>query len=326
MYDEFERAVTGKPKQGIPVFGWILITLAFLFMFGIVGVGFAAWRMASYVEQEFSGDFAVELAEGMADLQAELAAELEGLDAEVAAEVADALRQLEAEFGEEFGDEAPLFAANLMSRLEPRLGRLFGGPAIGMALLEDLGSSEYSEKALRDILEGSLRIRTEDGELTADLWRGEDGGSLVIQTPDGEALTIDLVRGEGGGALVLTTEENVLRFGAGSEAEGLPGWVPTAQGMPDEPTPVFSASSEDGILGAVSWETNAAPDAILDFFRDALVNDGYRLREEHSARSRGEVEGGLWAENDDDDRIVFVAASEDDGVTKVLLGYGEERH
>jgi hypothetical protein len=85
MYDEFERAVTGKPKKGIPVFGWILIVVAFLFLFGVVGVGFAAYSFASHVQDEFSGDFALELA----DLEFELA-ELDGLDAEVAAEVAAA--------------------------------------------------------------------------------------------------------------------------------------------------------------------------------------------------------------------------------------------
>ena len=296
MYDEFERAVTGKPKQGIPVFGWVLIVLAFLFMFGVVGVGFAAHTIANKVRHEFSGEFTAELADELADLKIELAGDLEGLD------------------------------PDLLSRLEPHLGRIMGNPAFGMALMEDLGSSEYSEKALRDILEGSLSIRTEDGELTADLWRGEDGGSLVIESPDGGELTIDLVRADGGGSLVIRSEEKVMEFAAGSEAQGLPGWVPAARGMPDTPKPLFSMMSEDGALGAVSWETDESPEAILDFYRETLADDGYRIREEHSSSRHGKMDGGFWAENDDEDRVVFVAASEEDGVTKVLLGYGEEIH
>jgi len=324
MYDEFERAVTGKRKRGLPVFGWILIVVAFLFMFGIVGAGFAAFRMAGRVERQFSEEFAAELAEDLADLEKELAGELSGLDAEIAAEVAEALAEVERELAGEFGDDTGVFASNLLSRLQPRLERLVGDPEAGLAFLQDIGSGDYSEKALREVLEGSLRIRTEDGELTADLWRGEDGGSLVIDSPDGE-VQIDLVKVDGGGELVIRTEERVVRFGAGTAAEGLPGWVPRVRWMPEHPKHLFSALSDEGGLGAVSWETNRLPQAVLDFYRHELEDAGYRIREEHSARQHGEVEGGFWAENEADDRIVFIAASNEDGVTKVILGYGEER-
>lgn len=324
MYDEFERAVTGKPKKGIPVFGWILIVVAFLFMFGVVGVGFAAYSFANHVQDEFSGDFALELADELADLEFELAAELDGLDAEVAAEVAAALREVEAELGANFGDEAPRFAANLISRMESQLGHIIGRPVAGLALMDDIGSSDYSEKALREILEGSLHIRTEDGELTAGLWRGEDGGSLVIEGMDGEEISIDLVRADEGGALIIQTPENTLEFGAGSEAQGLPGWVPIARWMPDTFEPVFSMGSEEGALGAVAWETDRSPEAVLDYYRETLEDEGYRIREQHTSRHHGDEEGGFWAEHSGDDRVVFIAASEEDGMTKVLLGYGVE--
>jgi len=314
MYDEFERAVTGKPRKGIPVFGWILISIAFLFMLGIVGVGFAAHRVARMVEMEISNQF-----------EGELAAELSGLDAEIAAEIAAALAEVEGEFGGHSADGSGDFAATLISRLQPRLEKLAGDPEAGLALLKDLGSSDYPEKALRDVLEGSLRIRTEDGELTADLWSGEDGGSLVIDTPEGEQIRIDLAKEDGGGELVIRTEEKVVRFGAGTGAEGLPGWVPRVRGMPDDPTHVFSALSDEGGLGAVSWETDRSPRAVLDFYRRELEESGFQMREEHSGRQRGDFEGGLWAENEADHRVVFLAVSEDEGVTKVVLGYGEDR-
>jgi hypothetical protein len=326
MYDEFERAVTGKPKKGIPVFGWILITLAFLFMFGVVGVGFAAYHFSKQVRHEFSHEQASELAEELADLEIELAAELDGLDAEIAAEVAAALREVEAELGANFGEEAPRFAAGLISRMESRLGHIMGNPVAGLALIEDMGSNGYSEKALREILEGSLHIRTEDGELTADLWTGDDGGSLVIETMEGEEISIDLVKGTEGGALVIRSPENTFEFGAGSEAQGLPGWVPTARWMPDPDNmqPVFSLGSEEGSLGGVAFEVDRSPEAVLDFYRELLEDQGYELREDHSERHRGEFEGGFWAENFEDDRVVFIAAAQEDGMTKVLLGYGIE--
>ena len=64
--------------------------------------------------------------------------------------------------------------------------------------------------------------------------------------------------------------------------------------------------------------------AVLDFYRHELEDSGYHIREEHSAHDTGEMEGGFWAENHAEDRIVFVAASDESGVTKVILGYGEE--
>jgi len=324
MYDEFERAVTGKPKKGMPVWGWALIAVACLFLFGVVGAGFAAHRVAKKIEQEFSGDWGDELAEELADLELELAGELEGLDSEIADEVSAALAEVRAELKAEFGEDTGALASDLISRIQPRLERLVGDPHVGLAFLQDLGSQEFSEKALREVLEGSLNIRTEDGDLTVDLWRGEDGGSLIIDTPDGEEIQIDLAKQDGGGELVIRTEEKVVRFGAGSAAEGLPGWVPKMRWMPENPKNLFSATSDEGGLGAVSWETDQSPQAILDFYREKLADEGYRLREEHSTRDEGEFGGGFWAENEADGRVVFVAVGEEDGMTKILLGYGAE--
>jgi hypothetical protein len=309
MYDEFERAVTGTHKKGIPAFGWVLIVLAFLFLFGVVGAGFAAYRVARSVQREISG---------------QVASELRGLDGEIAREVAVALAEVEAELGDELGPESRVLAADLLTRLRPRLEKLMGDPEAGVALLKDLGSSDYPEEALRDVLEGSLRIRTEEGEVKADLWTGEDGGSLVIESPEGE-VRIDLVKEDGGGELVIRSEEKTVRFGAGTGAAGLPGWVPRVRGMPGDPKHLFSAVSDEGGLGAVSWDTDRSPTAVLDFYRRELEDAGYEIREEHSAWHRGDVEGGFWAENKEARRLVFIAVSEGDGATKVILGYGEDQ-
>lgn len=324
MYDEFERAVTGKPSRGIPVFGWILIALASLFIFGIVGVGFAAYKTASMVKREFSGEMGGELARELARVERELAVELRGVDADVASSISAALRGARTEMGESFGDEAPLYAANLLSRMGPRMDRLFRNPAAGLALLRDLGSTDSSEAALRDVLEGSLRIRTDEGGMAADLWSGEDGGSLVIRGSDGQELILDLVRSEAGGALIIQSPEGVVRLGAGSEAGPLPGWVPAPGGMPDSPDPVFSVESEDGAMGAVSWSAEESPGAVLDSYRKALFDAGFRIRQEHSARHANEVDAGFWAEHPEEDRVVFLSASREDSLTRILLGYGEK--
>lgn len=324
MYDEFERAVTGKPKKGIPVFGWILIVVAFLFMFGIVGVGFAAYKTASMVKREFSGQVSGELARELAEVERELAVELRGIDGEIATEIAAALREARSELEANFGDEAPAYATHLLSRMGSDLNEVLENPAMGLAILQDLGSSDHPENALRDVLEGSLRIRTGDGQVGADLWSGEDGGSLVIQGTDGEKLTLDLVRADEGGALIIRSPEGTMRLGAGSEAAGLPDWVATMDRIPDDPIPLFSMQSDDGALGAVSWTTVDAPEAVMGAYRESLSADGYRIRQDYSSRSNGEVDMGFWAENRETDRVVFLSASREDGMTRILLGYGEE--
>ena len=45
MYDEFERAVTGKSGEKLSFFGWLSIAVGTLFVLGIVGVGLAAVRV-----------------------------------------------------------------------------------------------------------------------------------------------------------------------------------------------------------------------------------------------------------------------------------------
>ena len=94
-----------------------------------------------------------------------MARDLRGLDGEIAQEVAAALAEVEAELGGELGPESRVLAADFLTRLRPRLERLMGDPEAGVALLKDLGSSDYPEEALREVLEGSLRIRTEEGEV-----------------------------------------------------------------------------------------------------------------------------------------------------------------
>ena len=93
---------------------------------------------------------------------------------------------------------------------------------------------------------GSLVIDSEDGQVRFDLKKTEDGGFLAIDTDEGQ-VRFDLVKGDEGGSLVINSEDGqvrfdvrgarmgvpwssetddaTLRFGAGDEAEAMPGWV-----------------------------------------------------------------------------------------------------
>ena len=66
MYDEFERAVTGKPaKKGMGFLGWIGAGLLFVTVVGVVGAGFAINRAFHKVES-LARDF--EMSSGVAGL------------------------------------------------------------------------------------------------------------------------------------------------------------------------------------------------------------------------------------------------------------------
>jgi hypothetical protein len=287
MYDEFERAVTGKSRRGLPVLAWVGIIVGLLFVMGVIGVGFAVHRVASHVE----------------------------------------------EFVEEFDMAPALMAAEMLSEMEPELtGVLASDPEVGRMILKNLQSGDWEEwqgwegweeSEVGEELDGSFRVHTEEGEVTAEIKGGEDGGFLVVKSPDGQ-VRLDLRKGDEGGELLIRTPDETIRLGAGEDARGMPGWVPRLRWMPDSPKHVFSATSSEGFLGAVAWKTDRSPEAVLDAYRERLEGAGFEIGAEHSTRSRKHRGEALWGKNEAEDRVVFVAASREKGVTEVLLGYGHK--
>lgn len=287
MYDEFERAVTGKSRKGLPLLAWVGIALGLFFVLGVVGVGFAAYRVASHVE----------------------------------------------EFVEEFEGSPAMMAAEMLSEMEPAMEILAADPEMTRNIVRSLQEEDWVgwqklekwegwEEEAADQLDGSFRFRTEEGEVTAQLKGGEDGGFLVVRSPEGQ-VRFDLIKGDEGGELLIRTQEETIRLGAGEAAEAMPGWVPRAKGMPDDLRRVFSATSGKGQLGAVAWETDRSPEAILEFYKQRLESDGYELQAEHSAHNPRHRSESFWGKNEAEKRLVFVAASRKRGLTKVILGYGE---
>ncbi|MGD8319766.1 MAG: hypothetical protein PVJ02_04915, partial [Gemmatimonadota bacterium] len=51
MYDEYERALTGKrTRKGLSPLGWIGVTLGVGFVLGAAGIGYAVTRMAHHAQ------------------------------------------------------------------------------------------------------------------------------------------------------------------------------------------------------------------------------------------------------------------------------------
>lgn len=346
MYDEFERAVTGKNGARLSFLAWLSIALGTLFVLGIVAAGLTAVRVRHHVS-----DIAHVIQHEL-DAHPTVAAEamLERMESHAS------LLSVSPEEGvtmlQDLGSGSPE---------EAFMSEFFGGT------LELFPEGQEFVEGLKDqVKEGLLEVKGDHGKVSMDLIRGEDGGSLVIDTEDGQVrfdlkktddggflaidsdegqvrfdlikkegggslvidsddgrMTFDVMGGDNGGSMVIRTDDATLRFGAGDEADAMPDWVRRLDGMPADPQRVYSLASEEGSMGAVAWEGDWSPADVLSFYRQWLEEAGYEIKAERRLREEGNDQSSLWARNEDDGRVVFLVAGLDEGMTKILLGYGE---
>ena len=346
MYDEFERAVTGKSGERLSFLAWLSIALGTLFVLGIVAAGLTAVRVKHTV-----GEIA-QVIQHELEAHPTLAAEamLERLESHASLlsvppeEGVTILQDLgsgspeEAFMSEFFGGTLELFpegqefVEGLKEQAREGLLEVKGkGGKVSMDLIrgEDGGSLviDTEDGHVRFDLKktddgGFLAIDSDEGQVRFDLIKRDGGGSLVINSEDGQ-MTFDVTGGDNGGTMVIRTDDATLRFGAGDEADAMPGWVRRMDGMPADPQRVYSLTSEEGFMGAVAWEGEWAPSDVLSFYREWLEGAGYELRAEHRLHEEGNDQSSLWARNETDGRVVFLVAGLDEGMTKLLLGYGE---
>jgi hypothetical protein len=348
MYDEFERAVTGRSKPRLSFLGAMAILAGLVLVLGAVGLGFAVKRTVDRV-QDYARDFAEDLDVQPALVAAEMADRLRSHARLASADPEEGLAFLE-ELG--LGDPAEAVLRNMAEGLSTAPGSVQDEQTLprnegdGASLVIDADGEEVRFDLQRSPDGGSLVIASDQGQVRMDLARTEDGGSLTIDSDDGQVrfdlirtdeggyLTIDsddgqvrfdLVRGEGGGELRIQTDGEAFRLGLGTEADETPGWVPRPEGAPRSPERIYSLGSDQEFLGAVAWESDQSPEAILDFYRDTLERLGYDFRASHRLDGEHVSQQSLWAKNQDSGRVVFVVTHQDGGQTKVLLGYGGAR-
>lgn len=347
MYDEFERAVTGKSGQKLSFFGWLSIALGTLFIIGIVGAGLTAVRLRSHVAEiahvvkhqidarpTLAAEAMVDRLESHASLLAippeEGVALLQNLGAD---EPAEAFMQEFFDGSFEIFPEGQEFVEGLKEQAREGLMevRKKGGGKVSMDLIrgEDGGSLviDTEDGQVRFDLKktadgGFLTIDSDDSQVRFDLIKRDDGGSLVINSDDGQ-VRFDVQGGDDGGTLVIKTDDSTIQFGAGDEADGMPGWVRRVDGMPSDPKRVYSLRSEEGFMGAVAWDEAGSASDVLAFYRDWLEGEGYEMRAQHRSRQEGRDMSSFWARNEEAGRVVFLVAGEEEGITNILLGYGE---
>jgi hypothetical protein len=348
MYDEFERAVTGKSGERLSFLAWLSIALGTLFALGIVAAGLTAVRVRSHVAE------IAHVVQHELEAHPTLAAEAMVKKIEAHASLLSIPPEEGITLLQDLGSGPP--AEAFMEDFFGGSWELFPG---GEEIIQDL-----KDKAREGLLEvksdggkvrmdlirgengGSLVIDSDDGQIRFDLRKTEDGGFLAIDSDEGQ-VRFDLIKSDGGGSLVINSEDGqvrfdvqggdsggtmvirtddaTLRFGAGDEAEAMPEWVRRIDGMPADPQRVYSLTSNQGFMGAVAWEENATPTEVLAFYREWLQGEGFELRAEHRQREEGSDQASLWARNEEAGRVVFLVAGLDEGMTEILLGYGERQ-
>ncbi|MEJ2540882.1 MAG: hypothetical protein P8188_13075 [Gemmatimonadota bacterium] len=351
MYDEYERAVGGGGRRGGPSpLVWFLVVFGLFAVTGAVAAGFAVKRGLEAVRDVAGALGPDRSVAGVADrlrshaslLTAEPdrgLAWLESLDAaEPRASLLGDLGSAMLDPGARHGPEPTA------SREETRADASGAGRRIftlragdeelridldrrgeGGSLVIGSGDDEFRLDLVETEHGGALVLDSGEDQARVDVVRTEAGGRLTVDTPDG-VLRFDLAESDEGGSLVVRADDDeVLRLGMGESARGVPRWVPRWSGMPARPEPVYSLASGEGFLGAVTWDEEAAPGNITDFYVRRLTDDGYRLEAEARDRGGAVERNALWARHPDSGRVVFLLVRQTDRSSRVLLGYGERK-
>ncbi|HUE96196.1 MAG TPA: hypothetical protein VMN39_06030 [Longimicrobiaceae bacterium] len=305
MHDEFERAITGEtPKRGLSPFGWVLATFAVFALVGTVGAGVIAYKVAN------------EVREGIANVTRELGVAPNIAAARMAARLASA---------DELVSMDPERGLALLSSLDGADRPTELMKAMSAPMRSSDGSVRPDAPDAGPQEGASLRIRSDDGDVSFNLARTHEGGWLTIDSDEGR-VRIEFAGGEDDGRVRIVTDERRVEAAFGRDAERIPGWAGGLAGTPGRAQPIVSLSSDRGRVGAVAWEADEDASTLLASFLESLEAEGYEVKVEHRARGGAGVHGSLWARNQADSRMVFmVAHSEDHGRTGVLLGYGEGR-
>ena len=302
MHDEFERALGVRRRSGISFLGWLGLGLVGFFVLAGTGV-FFAFRAASHQFHQV----------------------VEQMEARTSGEHPDLVARTVARTLAEMGSTP----AAHQDRIATAVARALSASAGTTVETDAAQASPPSESATGSArsgdeeMEGFLRIRTEDGEIRADLRAGGDGGSLVVRDVDGEVL-VDLSGDARGGRLYVRGEGEIASFRTGGSAADPPQWVPRPDARVDEVERVLSGHAGDGSFGARAWLTEGSPRMLVETFRAQLQREGWQVRAEHRMRNGEEVSASVVGRLESQGRTVLLTAGPEDGRTRVVLGWGEE--
>ncbi len=192
---------------------------------------------------------------------------------------------------------------------------------------------------------GSLTITTTDGEVfRLDAEGDDDGGHLTVRTEDGEAMRLDATRdGEGGSFTMRLDGEEVARLdvddlddagrftlhtSAGSmDLTGLrsggevPAWVPEFDGAVKNQR-VYTADADEGVAGAVRFETSVPVERVVERYEDALERRG-EVKSHNWQIMGSRIQASLMGESRDGRIVMVIAAGGEEKTTHVVVTWAD---
>ncbi len=141
-------------------------------------------------------------------------------------------------------------------------------------------------------------------------------GRLKFKNEKGEEVTFEGSSEKGKEGLTVKSKEGIVTIGGGTQPR--PSWVPSYPGS--APVNTYSRTSETGIVGSFSFQTDDPSDKVLDYFENELKTSGFTV--EKAKMSGGAIAiGSLHAKRDDGKRMVNISIVPIGNVSQVTVQY-----
>lgn len=196
----------------------------------------------------------------------------------------------------EFEANPAMSAAKLMVRANPELELVEADDEAGTLTVRNKETGEVMTVGLDEIEKGRIRFESEGETVSIGMEEGEDGqGAFTVRDKEGK---------------------ETFRVGSGGE-ENLPPWVPRYEGA--EPQGTYFATSGGEMNGGYSFETSDAPDEVISYFDEALLDAGMTETGRSTSSAGGSSFSNLSYEGDG--RTVGVMVTSDGGTTNVIVSF-----
>jgi hypothetical protein len=194
-------------------------------------------------------------------------------------------------------DENPVVAmARVVAATNPEIELIEADEESRVVTFRNTRTDEVYTIDFEDIEEGRISFHSDDESVSLELEKDDDEeGRLTVRTDDGTA-----------------------SFGGGVDMRNMPSWIPVYPGT--TPKGTFSTESEEGRSGAYTISTEDDVEDVLDYFVRELEGRGLEIVN----RATSNEGAFLMAKSPDENLTINLAASVEDGTTRVVVNFNEK--
>lgn len=201
-------------------------------------------------------------------------------------------------------EKNPMVVAEWLLRANPDLEVVSTDEDEGTITVKNIKTGEVTTLNAKDIKEGRLEIKTEDGTAVFDA-SGEGGGTIKVTDDKGSQVA-------------------TLQGGSGTAPQNLPSWLPVYPGGAVQGT--FDTNTAEGRSASFTLTTPDPGDKVLSFYESRLKEAGLKVDSTTTANT-SEGSGGILtasSENPSRNVSVLVGAAEG-GRTTAAITFAEKR-